>query len=249
VTSGANNTSNGTGSLQSNSTGSNNTAMGQAALFSSNSEDNVAIGSDALSAFVSSGDGSCRNIAIGRAAMQTTTSAYQTIVIGAYALYNDGGTGNTFIGYAASNQGAGDYNTSLGWSTLSEPSTGYTFTGSYNIALGQLSGSQYRSNESSNILIGHIGVVGESNVLRIGTQGSGNGQLNECFVAGIVGNTLTNGSPVYIDSNGQLGDGSTTPISITLTGDQGSTRSKFSPDKVRIQMEQHFILEQMVVIF
>ena len=52
----------------------------------------------------------------------------------------------------------------------------------------------------------NAGVASESNVTRIGTQGAGNGQQNECFIAGIVGVTVSNIQSVVINSStGQLG--------------------------------------------
>jgi hypothetical protein len=68
---------------------------------------------------------------------------------------------------------------------------GALLTGSRNTFLGTAAGSQsvgaaYTSSESNNILIGHTGITGESNVTRIGTQGSGNGQQNQCFLAGVL---------------------------------------------------------------
>ena len=67
--------------------------------------------------------------------------------------------------------------------------------GSYNIGAGYSAGSNYTSSESSNIVIGNVGVTGESNVMRIGTQGSGDGQINLAFMAGI-----TSGTPVSANS-------------------------------------------------
>jgi hypothetical protein len=79
-------------------------------------------------------------------------------------------------------------------------------SGTENLALGYLSGGSYTSSESNNVCIANLGTVGESNVIRIGTQGSGSGQQNKAFMAGIYGVTPS-GSPVtvVINSSGQLG--------------------------------------------
>lgn len=79
-------------------------------------------------------------------------------------------------------------------------------TGAYNIGVGYEPGGNYTGAESSNILIGHLGVNAESNVLRIGTQGSSDGQQSTCYVAGITGVTVANSAAVLINtSTGQLG--------------------------------------------
>ncbi len=55
-------------------------------------------------------------------------------------------------------------------------------------------------------MIKNIGTTAESNTIKIGTQGSGSGQQNKCFVAGIVGVTTSNTQTVTINSStGQLG--------------------------------------------
>ena len=82
-------------------------------------------------------------------------------------------------------------------------------TGSTNLLIGTSVGNLYTGSESNNILISSPGVAGESNVLRIGTQGGGVEDVNKAFIAGIynttpVGATTQN---VIIDSNGQLGTG------------------------------------------
>ena len=57
------------------------------------------------------------------------------------------------------------------------------------------------TNEASNILIGHEGVVGQSNTIRVGSSQS------EAFIAGIASSSGVSGSPVVIDANGRLGVG------------------------------------------
>jgi hypothetical protein len=98
----------------------------------------------------------------------------------AFAGYpGDSGNNNTYLGYeAAYNNSSGSNNTYLGYQAGLNNGTG-----------------------SSNIYLGSQGASGESNVIRVGTQG----QQTVTFMAGIYGATSSSGVPVYINSNGQLG--------------------------------------------
>lgn len=114
-------------------------------------------------------------------------------------------------------------NCAVGWGTLPRLTTAATgvglntavgtgageflLTGEYNLLLGYSSGFMYTGAESSNILVNHAGVTGESNVIRIGTQGSGLDEQNKCWIAGIRGVTTDHADAiaVLIDSTGQLG--------------------------------------------
>ncbi len=59
---------------------------------------------------------------------------------------------------------------------------------------------------SNNVYIMNQGPPGsESNTIRIGTQGTGDGQQNAAYIAGIYGSTSSGGIAVYVNSNGQLG--------------------------------------------
>jgi hypothetical protein len=78
-------------------------------------------------------------------------------------------------------------------------------TGNYCTLIGYNAGSAYTSTESSNVVLGSVGVVGESNVLRIGDPGSGSGQVNAAYIAGIYGNSPSSAQMVIINSSGQLG--------------------------------------------
>jgi hypothetical protein len=100
-------------------------------------------------------------------------------------------------------------------------------TGSYNVVYGSDggvgsgygAGYNYTGAESSNILVNHIGVTGESNVMRLGTSGSGNGQINKAYIAGTYG--VTPGGTInvaLVDSNGQLGSVATGATGTVLSG-------------------------------
>lgn len=109
-------------------------------------------------------------------------------------------TDETACGYQAMHHvTTGQYNTAVGSSSL------HITTGSNNIALGYNAGSTLVAAESSNIMIGSVGVVGDGNTIRIGDDGIGVGQQDKTYIAGIY--QATSGATkevVYIDSNFKL---------------------------------------------
>lgn len=112
------------------------------------------------------------------------------------------GSSATLMGYNAGRLiTTGVNNTGFGLKALEG-----LITGANNVAIGASSGTSYAGAESSNILISNTGTIGESNTIHIGTQGSGAGQQNACYVAGIIGVTVSNQQLVTINSStGQLG--------------------------------------------
>ena len=76
----------------------------------------------------------------------------------------------------------------------------FNTTGSSNIALGQIAGSNLTTG-NNNIDIGNRGIAGESSTIRIGAKST---QRNT-FIAGINGVTIAGGVGVVIDSKGHLG--------------------------------------------
>ena len=152
------------------------------------------------------------NTGVGNTVLENHTSADQCTAIGHAALNScESGDNNTAIGYVSlAKLTTGACNTAVGQGTLEENGgPGGLLTGSFNTVLGDIAGNAYRSSESSNILIGYnvAGTLGESNALRIGVgTGTGNGQINKTFIAGIVG--ITNGGastvPYIQTSNGQI---------------------------------------------
>jgi len=147
------------------------------------------------------------NVGIGNKACRGSNSATSTggynVAIGSNSLENVT-TGNDDIAIGATSQRlatTGNFNCSFGSGTLNK-----LLTGSYNLACGFLAGQNYTGAESSNLLLQHPGVVGESNTIRIGTQGSWYQQENRCFIAGITGVTVSNTALVTLDTTtGQLG--------------------------------------------
>jgi hypothetical protein len=126
--------------------------------------------------------------AIGQATLSSATFAPDTTAIGSAVLTSftsNADSGNTAVGGEALNG---------------------LLTGSYNCVIGAntFAGNNYEGAESSNVLIQNAGVLSENNVIRIGTQGTGSGEQNTCFIAGITGATVT-GSTVLCSTAGQLG--------------------------------------------
>jgi hypothetical protein len=144
----------------------------------------------------------------GRLSGNYTNTQTVNIGIGYNCLPNiTGGGGQNIVigGYSCGSLSSGAFNTILG-----SGSSGFLATGSYNTILGGYNGASYTGSSlgaasSSNIVIMNVG-ANESNAIRIGTSGSGTGQQNKCYVAGIYGvspaGTL---NAALVDSNGQLG--------------------------------------------
>ena len=76
----------------------------------------------------------------------------------------------------------------------------FNTSGSKNIAIGLAAGANLTTG-NNNIDVGNNGVGGESNTIRIGTQGT----QTATFIAGIRGTPITGGIPVGVNSSGQLG--------------------------------------------
>src|SRR5271167_3867309 len=145
------------------------------------------------------------NSAFGDAAMYTNASGSNNTAFGYDALYsNTLGKGNAAQGVnALYNNTTGIRNLGIGSNALFD-----NVTGSYNVALGFNAGYN-QTTGNDNIYFSNVGVAGESQTLRLGTQGSagvlGSGILT-AYMAGIAGTQVT-GTPVYVTSSGQLGTG------------------------------------------
>ncbi|MGA2904851.1 MAG: tail fiber domain-containing protein, partial [Candidatus Korobacteraceae bacterium] len=137
-----------------------------------------------------------------QAGYSNTTGLYNTFSGWGAGYYNTTGYYNTFSG-----AGAGSANTTGYYNTISGYLAGYNnATGSFNTFYGWYAGWGNRTG-SSDIYIGNLGAPAESNTIRIGTQGTGSGQQNVTYIAGIYGSTSSGSIPVYVNSNGQLGTG------------------------------------------
>lgn len=153
------------------------------------------------------------NTIIGKSAGNGSLSGTDNTGIGEGALLAlTSGSSNTVLGF-----GAGIDLTSGGNNTFIGNDAGENvLTGANNIALGSSAGISYVAAESSNIVIGHIGVVAESNVLRIGTNGSSSGQQSSCYIAGIDGVNVGSVATVVTEASNQLG-------TAVITGGTGIT--------------------------
>lgn len=161
-----------------------------------------------------------QNVGVGSLVLNAVTSGIQNTILGyASGRFITTGTNNVCIGdnsfsdvtclnpinnvsigsSCLSTLSTGTNNTALGFSSLSK-----IITGNRNIAVGSGSASNYVNSESSNILLSSAGVASENNTIRIGAQGSSDGQQNRFFAAGITGVTVAASAPVAVDSNGQL---------------------------------------------
>jgi uncharacterized coiled-coil protein SlyX len=155
------------------------------------------------------------NTAEGTNALFSLTTGTNNTAIGFSALNNNTtGNFNTANGFSAlQNNTTGSSNTANGDGALNNNTTGISntasgdgalfqnTTGGNNIALGSNAGALLTTG-SNNIDIGNIGVAGESNTIRIGTN---NGTQKHTFIAGISGKTVAGGVGVVVDSKGHLG--------------------------------------------
>ncbi len=131
----------------------------------------------------------------------TTGSSNTIIGSGSLTALTSGG-GNVALGPTVGNSlESGSFNLLIGSGSNVGPTSGF------NIVIGPGAGTSLLTNESSNILIGNFGVATDQNIIRLGTTGSGSGEQEKCFIAGIVGVTtdVNDAIPVLIDSAGQLG--------------------------------------------
>jgi HAMP domain-containing protein len=197
-TSGSENTALGYQALQNNTDGTDNTAAGMGALDKNTSGSyDTASGYQALYSTTSGSD----NVAMGYAALYRNTTGSRNTVSGDYALYtNVTGVDNTAFGYQAMIFGTnGNDNTAVGMDALAEVESGKG-----NIAVGKNAGYNINGGDD-NIDIGDDGddSLGESDTIRIGeTVGP---TQTTTYIAGIENATISQGTAVYIDGNGQLG--------------------------------------------
>jgi hypothetical protein len=176
------------------SDGNNNVAAGPSSFpFLTSGLFNSALGDGALLLNTSGHS----NSAFGESALPNGTGIFNTAV-GRLALgANATGSDNTAVGgFALRFNFTGNANTSVGNSSLTNA------TGDNNVALGNFAGNNLTAGDH-NVDIANGGVAGESNTIRIGTDG---GQTR-AFIAGIRGQVtgVADAVPVVIDSAGQLG--------------------------------------------
>ena len=209
---GLQNTALGNAVLISNTSGISNTGIGFRSLSSNTSGvDNTGVGYITLTRVTTGG----RNTAVGASALRANTGWYNS-ALGTFALEeNTSGYYNSAVGDSAlSSNTTGGSNTAIGLEALL-----YNTTGSNNIAVGNAA-LQNNTIGLSNVAIGYhaginlttgsnnvdignstSGVAGESNTIRIGTEGT----QTAAFIAGIRGTPVIGGIPVGVTTSGQLG--------------------------------------------
>jgi hypothetical protein len=167
------NTANGEDTLFSNTTGIENAANGGWALYSNtNGSYNTANGEDALHYNRSGSNNTANGF---QSLFHNTTGTWNTANGVNALLSNTNGSFNTADGNSALNDNtSGNWNTASGFQSLWSNTTG-----SNNIALGSLAGFNITTG-SSNIDIGNMGLVTDTNIIRIGS-----GQT-QAFIAGSV---------------------------------------------------------------
>lgn len=172
---------------------------------------NTLIGNGAGNAAMSGGS----NCGLGTSVLASATTANQNVAMGVQVL--------TAATTAGSNVALGEQAMSTATTATSNVAVGsgalvLLTTGGSNTAVGVNAGSNYTSSEGSNIVIGNLGTAAESHVIRIGTQGSGVAQQNQCFIAGIVGVTSVTSAVVagLATGTGQL-------VQTTITAGAGIT--------------------------
>ncbi|MBL0277101.1 MAG: hypothetical protein IPQ24_13595 [Anaeromyxobacter sp.] len=191
------NTAAGIGSFGANVSGTYNAAFGTSALASNTTGNfNTAMGAGAL---ISNGVGVLNTASGNDALMSNTLGNFNTAVGGRALRAVQTGSGNSAVGYGSLFVNTGQGNTAVGFTALVRNASG-----SNNIALGFEAGSF--TGGSNNIAIGHSGLVADNATIRIGTPGT----HLATFLAGLSGTTIA-GSPVYVNSEGQLGTGPAQP--------------------------------------
>jgi hypothetical protein len=136
------------------------------------------------------------NTAEGTQALNSLTSGAWNTASGLQALFNvTTGGSNTATGVGALFNNTASNNTAYGVHALFNITSG-----SNNIGIGSFAGVNLTT-ESNVIVIGHAGEAGETNYIRIGTEGV----HDETYIAGINGMPST-GNPVCINNEGELGE-------------------------------------------
>ena len=169
---------------------------------------NLFVGSNAGN-FTASGAGLAFNYGFGGLVFAALTTGQYNVGMGYGSLgAMTTGSQNTCVGGVSILDAltTGSYNTGIGAGTLHSLITGAgnIAIGLYGVSLG--SGRIYTSSESWNICIGAGGTIGESNVLRIGTQEAAGVGVNKAYIAGIYNTAVgATAGVVLSDSAHQLG--------------------------------------------
>jgi hypothetical protein len=188
--------------LYNNTSGFSNNALGESALFENiHGAGNTAIGDLALENNDVTGNALGNfNTAVGAEALLANTDGNSNNAVGVQALTaNTIGSFNEAFGVLAlgSNQD-GDANVGVGDSAM-----GANVSGSFNTVVGAAAGADLTSGDD-NIYVGATagsGVTSENGTIRIGDPEF----VGACYIAGITGQTASDGAAVFVDANGKLG--------------------------------------------
>lgn len=195
-------------------------------LHSYGADGNIFLGKEAGRLVTTTGN---YNIGLGYLSLNSIGAGASNCCIGqGSGQYINGGSWNMTIGQGSGySVTSGNYNTSYGAYSMY-----FLTTGNNNICIGSNStsvspygsGGNYTGSESSNICIHNYGVAGESNKIRIGTQGTGVGQQDTTYIAGIYSTTVgaTNGL-VQIDNSHKLGATNSPSVTGSITAGTGFT--------------------------
>ena len=201
------NTAEGQNALLNLTTGVGNTAVGWFSLFSdTDGSYNTAVGAGTLLFNIGNqgtGEG-VQNTATGTAALLSNTTGSNNTAVGTQALLsNTFGTEQTAYGSGALLSNTGTQNTAIGALALRNNTTGST-----NVAVGR-GALGLNTTGSSNTALGFNAgglVTTANNVISIGNSIFAANVDNSCFIGNIFGVTTVNvGTPVLVDSAGQLG--------------------------------------------
>jgi trimeric autotransporter adhesin len=192
----------GANSLFFNKDGSSNNALGESALYNNiHGVLNTAIGDLALTNNDVTGNSLGNvNTAVGAGALFSNTDGDSNNAVGVDALgSNTTGSFNQAMGaFAMESNQDGVGNVAIGDSAFFN-----NVSGSFNTVIGFVAGGGVEGDE--NIYLGATvslpGGGSESGTIRIGDPSA----VSACYIAGIVGQTATGGSQVFIDANGKLG--------------------------------------------
>jgi hypothetical protein len=180
--------------------------------FLHNFTDGAAVGAGTFNAFLGEGAGN----------FTLSTAIGDNMCVGSRAMVKlTTGGGNSALGAEAFTLlSTGNYNAAIGFRALSK-----LLTGTNNLAIGAPTagltgvGGEYVAAESSNILLSHIGVVGDSNTMRLGTDGSSTSEVDTTFIAGVRSvAVLADALPMVIDSTFQVGTSGTVAVSFATDG-------------------------------
>ena len=188
--------------LYNNISGFSNNALGDSALFENiHGAGNTAIGDFALTNNDVTGNALGNlNTAVGAEALLANTDGNSNNAVGVQALTaNTTGSFNEAFGVLAlGSNDDGDANVGVG-----DTAMGANVNGNFNTMIGDRAGADLTSGDD-NIYIGATagsGVTSESWTIRIGDPEF----VAACYIAGISGQTASDGAAVFVDANGKLG--------------------------------------------